>query len=511
MASIKNAKNLLNSRDTYNRYFGDFRGVDFSSDHTQVKDTRLAYAVNMWKDYNSGMGETLETIPGFRQKMRTPYVGSDRNTRIYGIHSFKAKNADGAEKTYVFVHSGEQLFFYASYPKDTDVVEDMELVIPPTTENFGGIPVYVIPIPFGIEAIVHIYTRNGDDIAQTAEIRQNEHEFWEIVLTSNAVTEGDTVYLFYFKNISHDLWETFFGINEAKSMSFVMNNRLYIVDGKNFIVFDTENYFFESVSAKAYIPTTYINIRPNAENGNAGTEYEQRNMLSPYFKNTFIGDGATFDYYLNEKDIEEVTAITVNGLEMDLELDVDITISEGKITFHGEAPPAPAVEGTANVEITAKKTLKRIQGMSEDTDLAEVITHCTVAAIYDDRLFLTGNPELPNHVFYCERNSTGYADPTYFGILNYVQDGVGNTLNTAMLVVADTLMVLKSDTQQDGSVYYHTPLAANNGVQPKVYPGTRGLAGTGCIGAAINFLDDPVFISRYGLEADSLQPQGCSA
>ena len=39
-------KNLLKSRDIYNRYYGDFRGVDFSSDHTQVAEQRLAYAVN---------------------------------------------------------------------------------------------------------------------------------------------------------------------------------------------------------------------------------------------------------------------------------------------------------------------------------------------------------------------------------------------------------------------------------------------------------------------------------
>jgi hypothetical protein len=38
-------------------------------------------------------------------------------------------------------------------------------------------------------------------------------------------------------------------------------------------------------------------------------------------------------------------------------------------------------------------------------------------------------------------------------------------------------------------------------VQPITYPSTQGLAGTGCLGACTNFLDDPVFVSRFGLEA----------
>ena len=81
MASAK--KNLIKSRDEYTRYYGDFRGVDFSSDHTQVHPQRLAYLVNMYKDYRSGEGSSLETIPGFR---RAAYFKDIR--KINGIHEF---------------------------------------------------------------------------------------------------------------------------------------------------------------------------------------------------------------------------------------------------------------------------------------------------------------------------------------------------------------------------------------------------------------------------------------
>ena len=43
-----------------------------------------------------------------------------------------------------------------------------------------------------------------------------------------------------------------------------------------------------------YVPTTYINIIPSGENANAGTEYEQRNVLTPRFKHTFVAFGGGY-------------------------------------------------------------------------------------------------------------------------------------------------------------------------------------------------------------------------
>lgn len=487
----KNAKNLLQSRDTYNRYYGDFRGVDFSSDHTQVNEQRLAYAVNMYKDYGSGQGKALETIPGFRNRMADPYGG-----KIYGIHHINYVSEDGNEEKAVLVHAGKRLIRWYAYPEDADVIENAEFTVPAKSGDVGGIPVYKIALPFYVDWVFNIYTRRGDDIAATAELTDNR----ELTITSSAVEEGEPIYVFFTRNVTSTHFEVYFGMAEAPSTSFIMNNLLYIIDGENFLVYDAKNMYCQNAIHNAYVPTTYINIVPGGENADAGTEYEQRNMLSPYFKHTFIGDGETFEFYMNEGELEEFTEIKINGEVLDMAEVERTDLAEGKIVFK-RAPPAPEAEGSANVEITAKKTLTKIQGMTENADLTTLITRCTRAAIYDGRLFLTGNPDYPNHVFYSERNRTGYTDPTYFGLLNYMQDGVGNAQNTAILTVADTLMVLKEDTQQDGSVYFHTPLETGNGVQPKIYPSTRGLAGTGCTGAAANFLDDPVFVSRLGVEA----------
>lgn len=141
----------------------------------------------------------------------------------------------------------------------------------------------------------------------------------------------------------------------------------------------------------------------------------------------------------------------------------------------------------------------------------EAIQKCTKCAVYDGRIFLTGNPELPNTVFYSNRNLTGANDPTYFGVYNYFNDGDGNTPNVDLLSTPSMLMVIKQSTTQDGSVYYH--VGADNAddtsknLVPRIYPSTTGAAGIGSAAdllpgsSSCNFLDDAVFLSKRGLEA----------
>ena len=136
----------------------------------------------------------------------------------------------------------------------------------------------------------------------------------------------------------------------------------------------------------------------------------------------------------------------------------------------------------------------------------EAIKGCTVVCTFDDRVFFTGNPDLPNTVFYTQRDLTGNTNPTFVGQLNWFDDGVGNEPNVAMMSNATTLMVLKGNTIQDGSIYYHVGADGGNDLTPRIYPSTEGLAGLGCAGLAVNFRDDCVFLSaKGGLEGISKQ------
>ena len=478
-------KNLLKSRDVYNRYYGDFRGVDFSSDHTQVIEQRLAYAVNMYKDYQSGQGKALETIAGFRRRIVLP-----EEAEIYGIHHFQHKAEGGAIQTKILIHAGNKLYLWHNYPDTIGVVMKETVTLPEASDTTsGGVHTFNIFLGENVAEIVGVYMPDGEDITLNASYKADTHT---LTIQRSDLAAEDVLYLSYYEGAIKTEDALFAGMNTRKSASFIFNNRLYIVDGVNYLLYDGSKV--SSVLDNAYIPTTYKNIIPSGENADAGAEYEHRNLLQPKFKHTFFGDGENKVFYMNENELDAIAEVKVYGETLTEGEGYTVNLLEGKIELT-EAPAKPAdknlPETHAGVEITAEKAYE-----------SEQITGCTLSAIFDERVFLSGNPDYPNNIYYCGRNNiTGRTDPSYFPATNYVADGVGMAAITGMLAVADTLMVLKGDTQQDGSVYFHTAYATGDDLHPKDYPSTRGLAGIGCLGACINFLDDPVFISRLGVEA----------
>ena len=478
-------KNLLKSRDVYNRYYGDFRGVDFSSDHTQVIEQRLAYAVNMYKDYQSGQGKALETIAGFRRRIVLP-----EKAEIFGIHHFQHKAEGGEILTKILIHAGNKLYLWHNYPNTIGVVMKETVTLPGASETTsGGVHTFNIVLGDSVAEIVGVYMPDGEDITLNASFNAGTHT---LTIQRSDLSAEDVLYLSYYEGAIKTEDALFAGMNTRKSASFIFNNRLYIVDGVNYLFYDGSKV--SSVLDEAYIPTTYKNIIPSGENADAGKEYEHRNLLQPKFKHTFYGDGENKVFYMNENELDAIAEVKVYGETLTAGEGYTVNLAEGKIELT-EAPAKPAdknyPETHAGVEITAEKAYE-----------SEQITSCTLSAIFDERVFLSGNPDYPNNIYYCGRNNiTGRTDPSYFPATNYVADGVGMAAITGMLAVADTLMVLKGDTQQDGSVYFHTAYATGDDLHPKDYPSTRGLAGIGCLGACINFLDDPVFISRLGVEA----------
>ena len=129
----------------------------------------------------------------------------------------------------------------------------------------------------------------------------------------------------------------------------------------------------------------------------------------------------------------------------------------------------------------------------------EAIKKCTVCESFDGRIFLSGNPQLPNTVFYSAREKNGKNSPLYFGVLNYFNDGVGSFKVRALLSVGDSIAVFKEGDDTGGSIYYHTPRETGIDILPKVYPVSYIHTGVCAVGDAISFFDDHLFISHLGL------------
>ncbi len=512
--------NLSNTSTEYSRYYGGFRGVDFSNDHTQVNQSRLAYLVNMYKDYKSGQGEALETIAGYRRRADfsksitvndngiASATDETANKEVYGIFNFKCK-VGGNIVERVVVHSGTKLYLWHNYPNSVNVKATASVTVPEatssTTVGQTTIHEYSLVLPFACEAIINLKTQSGDSIITGAKYVKDTNT---LSFTSSTVAENDVLELEYYEGVVSSADILYNAMNPHKSVYFIFNNWLYILDGANYLVYDGSTV--KSVKDNAYVPTTYINIVPAGDNADIGVEYEQRNILTPQFKHTFVADGTTTEFCMNEKDLDSIVSVKVYGVETTA-YKADLT--NGKITFT-TAPTKPQEtkrgsdgyyeQGYAGVEIAASKVYTSIDGVTENmSQISELITKCTLCTTYDGRVFCTGNPDYHNYVFFCGRNSTGYADPSYFGILNYMQDGVGYAPITGIMSVSDTLMVLKSDTQQDSAIYFHTATDSSMDLMPRIYPSVQGLSGLGCVGACCNFLDDPIFISRLGVEGVS--------
>ena len=321
--AYRTSKNLLTEQDVYNRYYGDFRGVDFSSDHTQVHEQRLAYMVNMFKDYQSGQGQAIETIAGFRKRVVLPEADE-----VYGIFHFSHKDAEGNTVTDVLIHSGSRLYLWANYPNTVNVILSDTIEVPAPTSTINGTHTFKQTLAENIADVVSLATISGDDLTLTTEYNPETHE---LTYASSALSEGERLNITYKEGVIETQDALYSGMNSRKSASFIFNNRLYIIDGKNYLVYDGSNV--GKVTDNAYIPTTYINIVPSGENADIGTEYEQRNMLQPKFKHTFIADGETTDFYMNENLLDEVSEVKVYGAVKAAGTDYTVDLANGIIKF----------------------------------------------------------------------------------------------------------------------------------------------------------------------------------
>ena len=129
---------------------------------------------------------------------------------------------------------------------------------------------------------------------------------------------------------------------------------------------------------------------------------------------------------------------------------------------------------------------------------ADAIYKCTVSAIYDGRIFLSGNPLLPGYVFYSSIDKAGNINPFYYSANDFFVDGVGKYDITSLLATQENLVVFKSGDDGSGSVFYH---AADIIDGEKKYPITYIHKGIDVKGESYCFYDDTVFLSDKGLSA----------
>jgi hypothetical protein len=207
--------------------------------------------------------------------------------------------------------------------------------------------------------------------------------------------------------------------------------------------------------------------------------------LQPKRKNSFIGDGTSTIYYLDTVGIDSVVSVYVND-SLVPSSNYSVVTSQGKITFN-TAPSSPSLIGQDNVVIEFSKT---VQGYSER------IKQCTIAKIFDNRVFFSGNSNYKNDVFHSNLNNAEYVPD-----LNYYECGTEENPIKSLVVGNNTLWVLKKDSQTKDTIFYMRPTLDTD--YGRIYPTSQGNISVGCYSKAINYKDNILFFSQNGLEGIS--------
>lgn len=276
------------------------------------------------------------------------------------------------------------------------------------------------------------------------------------------------------------------GMKPSKSQSFISNNILFIKDGLNYLEYDGET-LKEVVGT---IPVTFINCKPSG----GGVQYQDHNILSSKEQNWFLADGKSKEYVLNDKEITSVDKVWVNDQLKTDNIDYTVDLILGKVIFNVE-PPEPNTDGQDNVKIEYTKNSQ---------SHADRIKKCSLLTVFDDRIFFSGNIDYPNYIFHSEFNGiTGLPDPRYISDTDYYTEGIDTSAVKAMVPGNNALWVFKEPSQANTSIFYHIPNDVYNeniGESQRGYPSTHSSIATGCVGSAINFMDDIVFFSNRGME-----------
>lgn len=189
---------------------------------------------------------------------------------------------------------------------------------------------------------------------------------------------------------------------------------------------------------------------------------------------------------------KSVTRVELDGEEIDFEFDQ--SASEAVVDFDDRAYISDrrvSILGILKDEGDFLST-----GLGSRVSPGRAITGCTLSEVFDGRVFLSGNYDVPGAVFYSGTTADGRLDPTYFPGDCYFVDGVADYNVVSILTTGKCIAVFKSDDDGTGSIFLHAPRTYAG---KKSYPVVRRHNKVAALCPAFNFLDDSVFLSPLGV------------
>ena len=286
------------------------------------------------------------------------------------------------------------------------------------------------------------------------------------------------------------------GMSNNRSKGVYIEGYLVIFDGTRTVVVGN---FGNGLEAKFLDTVGYIPITSIARNSSGGGEsYEKPNLICSSRINMFLSeqnDGVDqTDFPLEEKNvaaIELVEKLTDQGEWQIVPSNQYTFDSTNSVVKFNSAPGPSPVLGRDNIKIQYR--------ISNNTENSNKINKCNIACLYGyegngNRIFVTGNPNLPNYDYHCEEDN-----PLYWPDENFTKFGTEPIIGYSKLNDG-TLAVHKKQSDTDNTVYYRTYNLLNN---QEIFPIKDGVKNIGCISkyCNCNLLNDPLILSDQGVFA----------
>lgn len=553
---------MAKAKTQYTRTYSNLRGVELGVSGSEVSRNRLAYAENMYRDWDGEDSSILESIPGYR---RIATLGGR-------VHSLILQRISKT-KEYLLVHAGTGLYRLNIGERDHYVPsEPIATLEDRTCAHFShGGSVYILSgysiIKISAEGAVSrlgseesppyhpILELNGEPYEQKNLLsdtwrvkfllaRPDEYSFGTYGLSYKILDREDKtcavsgisrafsgdVYVPAYTEIGGETYR----VTEIAASAFYFCSgvtAIYISEGVEII---GESAFRYCTGAKKIVvPNSVSAIGSSAFSGCSALE--ELYLGAGIYK---LGDSLFLEckpdmvihYALGEAQFELISGFDAaaeftkswnspyGGCALRLPMPDGcskvLSVEEDGEAREFEAKASPTVtdvlvhsmstwEKPHEIIITAKSSVSLYSFGSGTVSVlgTRAITDCTIAEVFDNRVFLSGNPMLPGVVFYSALDREGEDNPLYFGELSYFTDGIGGYTTTALLPVAGSLAVFKSGDDGSGCIFYHTPENTGDDYMPRIYPRSGAHSGISAIGSAISFMDDPVFMASGGLYA----------
>lgn len=289
----------------------------------------------------------------------------------------------------------------------------------------------------------------------------------------------------------------FKGLKNQKSTALQLGEKLWFLDGSTLLKIEKNsegNLTATPAENDAYVPTVTIARAPSG----GGTAYESLNLLSGYFKESFLGTAADTVYQLSLDKLDtegyKVEVLQADGSRKEI-TNYLFDPPSGRFTFTA-APGVSPVAGQDNVFITAK--------ILDNSQYKNRIYGCSIAVLYDiggagSRMFLSGNPDYPNWDWH-----SAVDDPTYFADMSYSKLGQASAPIVGYSVVGDKLATHKYGEENGRNVYIRSGKLEGAEV---LFPIVSTLQGEGavskhCFGALAT---EPLFLTSLGVYAITAQ------